>query len=83
MLGITYVERGQLEVNVCRARYLAAGSKQGYSNSYVKTYLLPDKARGTKQKTSVKKKTLNPVYNEVLKVSVCVCVWLRNFSIPE
>ena len=79
MLGITYVGSdagGHLEVKVCRARYLAAGNKQGYSNSYVKTYLLPDKARSTKQKTSVKKKSLNPVYNEVLKVGFFHCAKL-------
>lgn len=68
LLGISHVA-GQLEVKVGRARYLAAGNKQGYSNAYVKTYLLPDKTRSTKLKTKVKKKTLNPVYNEVLKVS--------------
>ena len=68
LLGISYV-RDHLEVNVGRARYLAAGSRQGYSNPYVKTYLLPDRSSSSKMKTSVKKKTLNPVYNEVLKVS--------------
>ena len=67
LLAVTHVE-GRLEVRVGRARYLAAGNKQGYSSSYVKTYLLPDKNRSTKLKTSIKKKTLNPVYNEVLKV---------------
>lgn len=69
LLGVTH-SGGHLEVKVGRARYLAAGNKHGYSNAYVKTYLLPDKNRSTKLKTSVKKKTLNPVYNEVLKVSV-------------
>lgn len=75
LLGITYV-RDHLEVNVGRARYLASGSRQGYSNPYVKTYLLPDKSSTSKMKTSVKKKTLNPVYNEVLMVSsrsLCPC----------
>lgn len=67
LLAIMHVG-GQLEVKVCRARYLAASNKQGYSNAYIKTYLLPDKTRSTKLKTSVKKKCLNPVYNEVLKV---------------
>lgn len=35
---------------------------------YVKTYLLPDKSNQSKKKTSVKKKTLNPVYDQTLKV---------------
>lgn len=71
LLSISHVgglAGGHLAVMVGRARYLAAGNKQGYSNPYIKTYLLPDMSRSTKQKTSVKKKTLNPVYNEVFKV---------------
>ena len=39
------------------------------SLSYVKTYLLPDKTKGSKRKTKTKKKTLDPVYKETLKVS--------------
>lgn len=37
--------------------------------SYVKVYLLPDKSKGGKRKTKVKKHTLNPVFDEILKVS--------------
>lgn len=37
---------------------------------YVKTYLLPDKGKMGKKKTLVVKKTLNPVYNEILRVSM-------------
>lgn len=40
---------------------------------YVKTYLLPDKARMGKRKTSVKKRTVNPIYNEVLRVRTNTC----------
>lgn len=35
---------------------------------YVKAYLLPDKSSHSKKKTSVKKKTLNPVFDQTLKV---------------
>ncbi|KAM9728217.1 synaptotagmin-like protein 1 [Menidia menidia] len=37
---------------------------------YVKCYLLPDKRKLGKRKTSVKKRTLNPTYNEVLRFPV-------------
>ena len=36
---------------------------------YVKTYLLPDKTKNGKRKTRVKKHTLHPIFDEVLKVS--------------
>jgi len=35
---------------------------------YVKVYLLPDKSKAGKRKTKVKKHTLNPVFDETLKV---------------
>ena len=68
LVGV-YYKNGQLHIHVERARGLAAADHNGYSNPYIKTYLLPDKAKRSKQKTSVKKKTLDPVYNETLKVS--------------
>ena len=36
---------------------------------YVKVYLLPDKSKSGKRKTKVKKHTLNPAFDEILKVS--------------
>lgn len=35
----------------------------------MKTYLLPDKSRQGKRKTTIKRNTVNPQYNELLKVS--------------
>lgn len=40
---------------------------------YVKTYLLPDKSRQGKRKTSIKRNTINPLYNELLKVTGLGC----------
>lgn len=38
--------------------------------SYVKVYLLPDKSKAGKRKTRVKKHTMNPIFDEVLKYSL-------------
>ena len=59
----------KLRVTIHEARGLAAADSNGLSDPYVKTYLLPDKSKHSKGKTEVKKKTLNPVYNETLLVS--------------
>ncbi|XP_055464309.1 synaptotagmin-like protein 4 isoform X2 [Psammomys obesus] len=37
------------------------------SNPYVKTYLLPDKSRQGKRKTSIKRDTINPLYDETFR----------------
>ena len=63
-----WLRDNQLFVKVVKARGLAAARK-GTSNPYVKTYLLPDRTKHTKRKTSIQRKTLNPVYNEILKVN--------------
>ena len=70
LLGIWYKEE-QLFVRVTKATNIAAAKENGFSNPYIKTYLLPDKNKQTKRKTTVNKKTLHPVYNEILKVGVC------------
>lgn len=49
-------------------------------NSYVKSYLLPDKSSQGKRKTGVKKKTLNPTFNESLTVR-SIIVFLFSFTI--
>ena len=70
LVGVHYKD-GQLLVHVNRARGLAAADSNGYSDPYVKTYLLPDKSKHSKKKTTIKRKTINPVYGETLKVHVC------------
>ena len=43
---------------------------------YVKTYLLPDKTKNGKRKTKVKKNTVNPVYDELLRVKFPLCYFV-------
>ena len=67
LLGI-YHSDDHLVIHVNKARGLAAANKNGLSDPYIKTYLLPDKQKQTKKKTGIKRKTLNPVYDETIKV---------------
>ncbi|CAO2589383.1 Synaptotagmin-like protein 1 [Lemmus lemmus] len=55
----------ELRVQVIQCQGLAAARRRR-SDPYVKTYLLPDKQN--KRKTSVKKRNLNPIFNETLRV---------------
>ncbi|XP_022919402.2 uncharacterized protein [Onthophagus taurus] len=55
--------RGALHVLVKEAKSLTAIKANGTSDPFCKSYLLPDKGRSSKQKTSVIKKTVNPTWN--------------------
>ena len=57
-----------LFVTIVEGRNFPATNKKGYSNPYIKLYLLPD-LKGSKQKTKVEKRTLNPYYNQTFQVS--------------
>ncbi|EDL30075.1 synaptotagmin-like 1, isoform CRA_b [Mus musculus] len=57
----------ELRVQVIQCQGLAAARRRR-SDPYVKSYLLPDKQ--SKRKTSVKKRNLNPIFNETLRHSV-------------
>lgn len=59
----------ELYVRVCRCQDLAP-ARNNRSDPYVKLYLLPDNTSRSKRKTSVKKRNLNPVYDETLKYKV-------------
>ncbi|KAM4702290.1 synaptotagmin-like protein 2 isoform 2-T2 [Discoglossus pictus] len=70
--AVDYVEQSrEFNVFVCQCKDLAvADLKRQRSDPYVKSYLLPDKAKMGKRKSAVKKKTLNPTYNEVLRYKI-------------
>ena len=72
MFGVAFKE-GKLVVHECKCRDLAATKTKYY---YIKTYLLPDKTKKSKQKTDVKRK--NPEYNVFMKVHL-VCMLLHYF----
>ncbi|ESO83943.1 hypothetical protein LOTGIDRAFT_183988 [Lottia gigantea] len=64
-------ESGELRIDIQECKNIAAvDTKNKRSDPYVKAYLLPDKSRNGKRKTKIKKHTLSPVFNEVLKYNI-------------
>ncbi|XP_041596939.1 synaptotagmin-like protein 4 isoform X2 [Vulpes lagopus] len=60
-----------LVIHVKECHQLAyADEAKKRSNPYVKTYLLPDKSRQGKRKTSIKRDTINPLYDETLRYEI-------------
>ncbi|XP_072299900.1 synaptotagmin-C [Eucyclogobius newberryi] len=57
---------GRLTVTIIKATNLKAMDLTGFSDPYVKASLVCDGRRLKKRKTSIKKNTLNPTYNEAL-----------------
>ncbi|XP_037624581.1 extended synaptotagmin-1 isoform X2 [Sebastes umbrosus] len=71
-LSLAYASQdGQLIVIVHACRGLLSQSKDGV-DSYVSLMLLPDKSKATKRKTAVKKRDLNPEYNERFEYDLSV-----------
>uniref|UniRef100_A0A668S1Y7 Synaptotagmin-like protein 4 n=1 Tax=Oreochromis aureus TaxID=47969 RepID=A0A668S1Y7_OREAU len=72
VFSVSYDESSQsLQVFIKECHQLAYGdAARSVCNPYVKCYLLPDKSRQSKKKTSTKRNTINPVYNETLKYSI-------------
>ncbi|XP_059202802.1 synaptotagmin-like protein 4 [Centropristis striata] len=72
VFSLSYDEHTQsLHVFIKECHGLAYGdASRQLSNPYVKCYLLPDKSRQSKRKTSIKRNTVNPVYSETLKYSI-------------
>uniref|UniRef100_A0A8C0ITC9 Synaptotagmin 3 n=1 Tax=Chelonoidis abingdonii TaxID=106734 RepID=A0A8C0ITC9_CHEAB len=58
----------QLVVKILRALDLPAKDANGFSDPYVKMYLLPDRKK--KFQTKVHRKTLNPIFNETFNFNV-------------
>ncbi|XP_057262800.1 synaptotagmin-like protein 3 isoform X3 [Pezoporus wallicus] len=60
-----------LEICIKRCKNLAYGEeKKKKCNPYVKVYLLPDKSPRSKRKTTVKKRTVDPEFDETLKYKI-------------
>ncbi|NWT87472.1 SYTL3 protein, partial [Lanius ludovicianus] len=60
-----------LEVCIKGCKNLAYGEeKKKKCNPYVKVYLLPDKSPWSKRKTAVKKSTVDPEFDEMLKYKI-------------
>ncbi|GAB0092466.1 uncharacterized protein DMENIID0001_074590 [Sergentomyia squamirostris] len=72
--GMQYnYKQNALEIHIVQCKELAAvDTKRNRSDPYVKVYLLPDKSKSGKRKTKVKKHTLNPFFDEVLKFHMSI-----------
>ncbi|XP_052465712.1 synaptotagmin-6-like [Carassius gibelio] len=67
MFSLCYLPTaGRLTLTVIKCRNLKAMDITGYSDPYVKVSLICDGRRLKKKKTSIKKNTLNPAYNEAI-----------------
>uniref|UniRef100_A0A670Y6S1 Synaptotagmin like 1 n=1 Tax=Pseudonaja textilis TaxID=8673 RepID=A0A670Y6S1_PSETE len=67
----------EFHIQIIQCRDLAEAKKQR-SDPYVKTYLLPDRSNHSKRKTAVKKRSLDPIFNETLKLEA----WLLLLKEP-
>ncbi|XP_047448102.1 rabphilin-3A-like isoform X2 [Mugil cephalus] len=65
LISLMYsTQQNRLIVGVVRCVHLAAMDANGYSDPYVKICLKPDMGKKGKCKTQIKKRTLNPEFNE-------------------
>ncbi|XP_026888077.2 rabphilin-3A isoform X2 [Electrophorus electricus] len=65
LVSLTYHSReSRLVVGIVRCAHLAPMDSNGFSDPFVKLCLKPDTGKKAKNKTQIKKKTLNPEFNE-------------------
>ncbi|CAI4226730.1 unnamed protein product [Auanema sp. JU1783] len=70
-VGIQYnIQQGSLFVTLKRCAELIGMDSTGFSDPYCKVSLTPITSKAHRQKTSIKKRTLNPEFNETLQFIV-------------
>ncbi|CAB1313743.1 unnamed protein product, partial [Coregonus sp. 'balchen'] len=80
-LSLRYVPTaGKLSIVVLEAKNLKKMDVGGLSDPYVKIHLLQNGKRLKKKKTSIKKNTLNPYYNESFSFEVQVAVTVLDYD---
>uniref|UniRef100_A0A2I2ZW04 C2 domain-containing protein n=1 Tax=Gorilla gorilla gorilla TaxID=9595 RepID=A0A2I2ZW04_GORGO len=81
LLSLCYSsQRGGLLVGVLSCAHLAPMDANGYSDPFVRLFLHPNAGKKSKFKTSVRRKTLNPEFNEapreeLAQKTLLVSVW--------
>ncbi|XP_051996700.1 extended synaptotagmin-1-like [Xyrauchen texanus] len=68
-ISISFQKKLIVAIHACRG--LVTSSKDGL-DTFISLILLPDKSKATKRKTSVKKKNLNPEFNERFEFDLTV-----------
>ncbi|EDV24537.1 uncharacterized protein TRIADDRAFT_56437 [Trichoplax adhaerens] len=95
LFGLRYNRKNStLEIDVDRARDLPVISKKHKCNAYIKTYFVPETGKNSKRRTTVKKGTTNPQYNETLKYKISsddeiskkilvISIWHQDKYVPK
>lgn len=73
--GLVFI--GQKVWQLCVCRNLISSTQSG-SDPYVRLYLLPDKRRSGRRKTSTLKKTVNPIYDQTSVLFLLIYVFINS-----